>query len=786
MASRTDLQKIRRMIQSMICPMRNMTYPALALSMTIGRGALLADEVPHLIGRYPQEISRRYGLAEGLPSTNIVAVQIDAANTVFAVTDGGLARFHEGRWRLVESSGERPSAMTTAVLMPEGRTAALPLAPRELRQLVWEGKSVLAIGEQGLLKFGGSKRPKHLLPGRKINQVSVSPSGRWLVAANDGLFDWDNANTLTRLRIEDGLGRHWATADVLGATFDSQGQLWFATKAGLGKRDVQGQWRFYEGTDGLPFNEFTCLAADSQGAIWAGTRKGVVRFANGHWAYRQGLRWLPHDQVRGMSLDRQGNAWLATPGGVGWIGRRAMTLAEKAEVYEEEIESYIRRTPLGYVSEANLAAPGDRSRVIQEDSDNDGLWTSMYGAGECFAFGASRAPKAKLRAQRAFEALRFLQKVTQGGESSPPKGFVARTIRSTTLPDPNIGRLEADRRFRAERDAFWKVYAPRWPKSADRQWFWKGDTSSDELDGHYFFYPLYFDLVADSLEEKNRVREVVRDLTDHLIAHDYALVDHDGKPTRWAVYSPVALNHNPQWWSERGLNSLSILAYLAVAEHITGDPKYGQHSKLLRAEHGYDINAMVAKIQYGLGSGNQSDDEMAVMNFYNLTKYTRDDALKEQMRYAFYTYWMLLQPAMNPFFNFAYAAAGQNATYTNPWGTHAIPPWPGWLEDALTTLQGFPLDRVNWAHQNSHRLDIVLLPRQQAGDAYDRTVPQRGHLRNGKVLPVEERHFNHWNTDAWRLDYAGDGRTLASGTVFLLPYYMGLYHGFLKETPSPN
>ncbi|MCJ7638688.1 MAG: hypothetical protein MUO70_02185, partial [Euryarchaeota archaeon] len=32
------------------------------------------------------------------------------------------------------------------------------------------------------------------------------------------------------------------------------------------------------------------------------------------------------------------------------------------------------------------------------DSDNDGLWTSMYGAGECFAYAATKDPKAKERA----------------------------------------------------------------------------------------------------------------------------------------------------------------------------------------------------------------------------------------------------------------------------------------------------------------------------------------------------------------------------------------------------
>jgi hypothetical protein len=27
----------------------------------------------------------------------------------------------------------------------------------------------------------------------------------------------------------------------------------------------------------------------------------------------------------------------------------------------------------------------------------------------------------------------------------------------------------------------------------------------------------------------------------------------------------------------------------------------------------------------------------------------------------------------------------------------------------------------------------------------------------------------------------GDGRTLGAGAPFLLPYYLGFYHGFIKE-----
>ena len=52
---------------------------------------------------------------------------------------------------------------------------------------------------------------------------------------------------------------------------------------------------------------------------------------------------------------------------------------------------------------------------------------------------------------------------------------------------------------------------------------------------------------------------------------------------------------------------------------------------------------------------------------------------------------------------------------------------------------------------------------------------------DGKVLPVDERVLEHWNHDPWTLDTNGNGRSLADGNSFLLPYYMGLYFGYVKE-----
>jgi len=742
-------------------------------SLLPGNAAIpTAPDVP-----FPQEITLRLPIPEGAQPTE---------SSLAEVSPQGEPRFLLGdRWYGVRQEKLVPlpalaAAQPSEFVFPDlqGEPIRVNIPWREVVQILRQGRTnwIATAKDPYLVTDVGASTVGW--PSRwEVRQLAIDTDGALLVASSAGLFRRTHEG-FAPVPIQDGARRMWG-ADLRGVAVDSAQRLWIACPAGVACRTGL-VWKMYEGKDGLPYNDFTGIAAGPQGEVWFGTRRGAIRFDGSHWAYRQGLRWLPDDFVQRIAIDAVGNAWLSTGKGLGAILRRSMTLAEKAAFYETEVERYIKRTPFGYLSEVGLAAPGDRSQITYSDSDNDGLWTSMYGAGECYAYAATRRPEFQKRARQAFEALRFLQKVTQGGPHSPPKGYVARTIRPVDWPNPNTGRLEDDRRTRASGDRLWKVYEPRWPKSADGQWYWKSDTSSDELDGHYFFYARYYDLVADDAE-KERVREVVRDLTDHLVEHDFCLVDHDGTPTRWGVFGPKSINNNPHWWAERGLNSLSMLSYLAVAEHMTGDPKYAKAARDLIDQHGYAANVMNPKTQSGVGSGNQSDDEMAFMCFYNLLSYSKETAWRSRWLYAFYAYAALELPEMNPFFNFAYATHGIGATFSNPWGDFPISPWEGWHEDSLATLYGFPLDRCDWGHHNSHRLDLVLLKPQNSSDLYEPRRSSRGHRVNGRVLPVEERHFGHWNTDPWRLDYGGDGRELASGAVFLLPYYMGLHHGFIGK-----
>ena len=758
------------------------------------------------IGTFLQEERTFYSTKEGLPSNSILSLAVTAQGDVYAGTDTGLAVFRSGKWTPVkELSGQaigalaankntviafsQPSSQkggTVYVLDFDGvrKSFELPswlnITP-EPGLLFLDDRAFIG-GSDDLYQFSitGRKIKPHALkmPHAKINQIAAGKDGILWVATSNSLLKFDPKEKMwQRVYPADHL-QSWAPLNVHGAVFDKDGHFWFAAAQGVGAFD--GTWSLYTGHEGLPYNDFTIAAAGGDGAVWFGTHKGAIRYDGKTWEYRQGLRWLPDDDVRDIAVDADGNAWFATKNGVGVIRRVPMTLAKKAKWYEDEIDRYHRRTPYQYVLEVGLSAPGDKTKVIRHDSDNDGLWTSMYGAGECFAYAATKSAKAKQRAGQAFEALRFLRLVTQGGSNPAPPGFVARTILPTSGPNPNDGRVERDKWGREHNDRLWKVIDPRWPVSADGKWYWKSDTSSDELDGHYFFYGLYYDLVAETEAEKTRVREQVRALTDHLIEHDFQLVDHDGKPTRWARYDPKELNHDKNWAFDRGLNSLSILSYLATAEHITGDQKYAQAKIDLIDNHGYLQNMMCPKFQRGEGTGNQSDDEMAFMCFYNFIKYEKDAEIKSRIAISFSNYWRLEKNEMNPFFNFAFAASCTGLNYTDAFGTYSTDPTKGWLVDAMETLKRFPLDRVNWRHENHRRIDIINFEDWRRG--FDEDGRQsRGKRVNGKVIPIDESYCNHWNRDPWELDSGGNGRELGDGAVFLLPYYMGLYHGFIVE-----
>ncbi|WP_067460996.1 hypothetical protein [Actinomadura macra] len=720
----------------------------------------------------------------GLPG-KAVALAAGPGGTIAAAHTSGVAVWDSGHWTAVSGDaaykvawhGDALVAITAKGLLTARRdtgrwqttTDRLPSHADATALLAGGPDVVIVQGEKLYRHKSGRDWDREKLPGTAV-ALARAKSGKLALATTAGLFeqegrDWNPVATGA-----------WAPTAITHLTYDSKDRLWIAGAQGIGVRD--GKWKLYDPSSGLPLLGFTALAPGADGDVWLGTARGAIRFDGEHWEYRQGRRWLPDDAVSAIAVDGKANAYVGTASAVGLIEARRTTLAEKADAYEQAIDARHKRTPYGFVEGADLVTPGDLSKFTQSDSDNDGLWTGMYGAAETFRFAASKDPRARENARKVFEALKFLGDVTQGGSHPAPPGFFARTVRSTADGDPNVKDSPERDKEKQKGDAYWKISPKRWPTSADGKWYWKSDTSSDEMVGHYFFNALYYDLVAKDKEEKNEVAAVILRTTDHLLKNDLSFVDHDGKPTRWGFFNPRELNGNPWRREERGLNSQTMLTFLTIADHVSDDGKYAAAKKKLIDEQGYGNNTLAPKVTPGVGGGNQSDDEMAFMNYYHLLKYEGDAALKRSWARSLYDYWQLEQYELNPFFNFIAAVHLKGATWTDAYGPFDLDPTGPWLAQSVDTLKRFPLNLINWKQTNSGRLDVVNLSQHVRPDA----DPARlGMLRSGTVLPVDERVVSHWNHDPYKLDQGSAGGTEDDGASYLLPYWMGRYHEFISE-----
>ncbi|KAA3660863.1 MAG: hypothetical protein DWQ10_05750 [Calditrichaeota bacterium] len=694
-------------------------------------------DLPIAVGTFDQQRHSRYTMNEGLPDNNVKKIGLSDQGRIIAETSGGFAEFDGERFRFVQNINSKIFSEVT-------------FDKKDFKQLQKIASTDLEI--RGI----------------------VVHKGEVAVAANNGLYL--KLKKKWRLVLPQQATIRWAPVDVRAVAYDASGDLWFAAPQGVGHRISEGKWQLFTGANGLPFNDFTSMAAGPE-SVWFGTTNGAIQFRKGGWSFRQGGRWLLDNHVNDIFVDAERNAWIATAKGVSRICYQSMTLAKKAAFFEEEIEKYHRRTKFGYVNPAKLSAAGDKSTAEAICTDNDGQRIGFYLAAMSLGYAASGDPKFKQNADKAFDALVFLSTVTQGGTHPAPKGFFARAIRPTSGPDPHIEQgLEYDLR-RRKQDALWKIIQPRWPVDKSGKWYWKNDSSVDELDGHFLGYGTYFDHVCKTEAEKDRVRAAVSNTIDHIIDNGFNLVDYDGKPTRWGRLSPDDINRNPDQVVERGLRSLSILNYLSVSHHITGDPRYRDEYLKLAYDQGYGMNGMTQPRDIaGAGSEGQGDDKMAFMNYYQLLRYETDPTLLSMYYRAIHRHWQIEKYEKCPWANFIYAACCMGKVRTDHWGETELTPPKESLEDAIETLKRYPLDLINWPMSNAHRIDLVPLKEHlghEPGTA--------GYRTDGYVFPIDERHEIRWGRDPYALQGFGDATRLETGLHFLVAYYMGLAHGFFEN-----
>ncbi|MCX5759105.1 MAG: regulator [Candidatus Hydrogenedentes bacterium] len=603
---------------------------------------------------------------------------------------------------------------------------------------------VVAMGPDGLWRQTGGTW-SHEAPrwARSIRAVSADLDGGLWIGTGNGLY-----------RLKDGAIRLYQdeeailSSDVSCLAFDASGALWAGGFGGVTVYRGGERVGHFTPREGLPSIYVHAVAQGPGGAMWVGTDRGVARYDGESWSLRHSRRWLVDDDVRGIAFRADGTAWIATGAGVSAITRGSTTLADKAAYFHGVCMQRHVRAPW-LVERCHLPVPGDVSRWEPEDDDNDGSYTALYMIMECFRYAATREPDARENARKAFEALRFLQTVT--GTS----GFVARTVIPATwskMHDPGDRRTPQEwARIRID-DPRDKCVEQRWLPSADGQWLWKRDTSSDEITGHFYGYHFYYDLVAEGTE-RDVVRDLVRRVMDHIIDGGYVLKDIDGTHTRWGVWAPERLNDDPDWAADRGNNSVEILSYLKTTHHITGDEKYEREYRRLLFDCGYAENVRHAK-SYAPAWRTHIDDELLLMAYPALLLYETDPALRALYRESLEHWYKSLRSEWNPLANFTYGLL----TGENPQREESA----GFLRDA-------PLDLVCWTVDNTRREDIQLV-----------RAPIWDLLQTNRLLPASERAVVRWDKNPWMAIQGEDGHCEWCPVFWLLPYWMGRYAGFIQ------
>ena len=563
-----------------------------------------------------------------------------------------------------------------------------------------------------------------------INDIAQDGS-TYYYATDNGLYAADKSTGKTARHAQYGVDGPLATRITAVAT-DSKGTLWVGTPLGLSRRDNDGKWTQIRGREGLPFEDITAIALDQNDRLWIGTSHGAIQYRpyeeGRQWYYREGERYLPGNAVHAVATTPDGSSvFFATNSGVGRMDAVTTTLLEKAQSIEDRVNERHRR--LGLVAGCTLDDPYNPTSHTIGDNDNDGLWTAYHVAAMSLAYGATGDEKAKASAKESMDAVYMLQ------NASGTPGLVARSV----VP-LDIGKTKNE----------------QWRLTPDGDMYWKSDTSSDEIDGHYLAFYTYWEHIAkDDPEEAALLEKQVRALTDYLVDNNYQLIDWDGERTRWGIWNPESLNDGEEHYLENGLNSLQMLSFLKVAYYITDDEKYQDHYMHLIRDHRYLSNALLTKKLFP-DELNQSDDQLGFVAWYPILQIEHDPEIRRALHQGVRRHAKVEKMERSPFFNFVYAT---------------IDPEDADVAGGILTLEEMPEDRRSWRQENSHRDDVHFSARP---NRFGR--PILDHL-----LPADEREFDKWNGDPFEPDGGGDGRHEDDGAAYLLPYWMGRFHGLLTE-----
>lgn len=405
-----------------------------------------------------------------------------------------------------------------------------------------------------------------------------------------------------------------------------------------------------------------------------------------------------------------------------------LTLARKAALFDADIVERFMLPPGQVATRRRLPAPG-RPYVTHNMPDN-AYMTGIYCAAQTWRYLSSGTAAASRLAGEACTALAHLTAV------SGKPGLLARASAPIGAPwfDDGVWRESPDGRHR-----------------------WRGDVSSDQVDGLMFGIFVYVTHLAD-IDRRAQLADAVRAIVDAVLGNDLRIIGFDGEPTRWGHYEPAyVMNDEP-------MNALLLLQMVKVAHAVTGDARYDREYRRF-IELGYARLGERARPDEPPLDANHSDDVLIALALFPLLELERDPSIR-----AHY-----LEAARRWFRGGAHPGIDAEA---NPFASFLWSHWSGDAGDTaagIGTLRNLPLD-MKW------NADTIAAYEARFEFTFD-AEPVRQMAAGVRPLPIGQRGRT-WSFLVHNPYVVGGDRESrapfeTNGLDFLVSYWFGRAHGMI-------
>ncbi len=691
----------------------------------------------YLSKKFPQRTCEYFNAAKGLMSDKALCLAADNEGNVYIGTDLGLnytkgdgtfGAFQCGKVKTVCANSDGVvyfASENTLYSVNNKKISVVQTFETEIRDFsLSEDLYLLTANDLYILKDGQFVRYDFH---NETNSQCLACNSKHIMAGNG-----------RSLNIAQGKRKHWMTVipehstmpdfNINCVCFDETlGFLWLGTDKGAYIFDCKSNWYGHNEINALPQEEIFKIRFAEDGRVIFSSDAGLIILNNGSRKYLPATRWAFEKNINdAIAVGNQ--IWTATNSGVTKITETEMTLKDKADYCYDLIEKYYVREP-GFVVGLERIENCDIETSKKHIGDNDGLWTQTYVGAMSYAYAVTKDEKILESARRSMKAAAYLTKV------SGIKGFTARAVRYHHEGEAND----------------WSKH--EWHESPDGTSIWRGETSSDEMTGHFFGFSLYYDFCANE-EEKEYIREIVCDIVDHILENNYRLCDIDGLPTTWAIWDPEQLNRNNMWQWEKCINSLEMLTFLNVAYHVSGNEKYREEFLHLAIDEHYILNAAQHKKQDAHVC--HIDDNLGFLCMATILRIEKDPAIRKYLLMGLKHHWDYERTEHRAMFNLIYGAFSDD---------------PCDLDITAKYLREFPLDFVERRLFNSSRKDLVY-------DTEQELWGEKTQLK--EALDIDARVIRTCDSNPFHPDDGHEGGATSPAT-FLLPYWIGRYYGVIEE-----